>query len=214
MDTCYACELPACTVEHCPPESFFSDGQRDQLLTVASCAQHTKDNSKDVEYARNALTTLWGVNTSGLELFGGKVKRSFDRSPKLLNTTFSTMQTVFYEGQLTGVFTLDMARVKNVFEACARAIHFRETEEKHANWEIVMPGLMFAPGNPDPDKQIPANVCEILSKINFAWRLVANPLVFEYGVAAEEGFLYCFVFYQSFPVYARPLGRDRDPVRI
>ena len=208
IDTCYACELPACTVEHCPPKSFFPEGQRDHLLTVASCAEHNNDNSKDVEYVRNVLTTLWGINTSGLELFAGKVKRSLDRSPKLLTRTFSTMQTVFHEGQLTGAFRLDIDRLENVFEACARAIHYHETRRKHTDWGILMPRLMFNPEVPETDRQKWVRLWEMLQTVGFARKSVGNPQVFEFGAADLEGnSLYCFVFYQGFPVYAIPLPK-------
>lgn len=204
--TCYACERPASTVEHCPPKSFFPEGQRDHLLTVGSCAQHNNDNSKDVEYVRNVLTTLWGVGSSGLELFERKARRSLDRSPGLLTQTFSTMQTVFYEGQITGVFRLDINRLESVFEACARAVHYHDTRQKHTNWGIVMPRLLFNPEVPKMAREKWARLCEMLQDVRFVQGSVANPSVFEYGVAQLQGnYLYCFVFYQNFAVYALPL---------
>lgn len=208
-ETCYACESPACTKEHCPPLSFFPEGQRDQLLTVPSCKQHNNDNSKDVEYVRNVLTILWGVNTSGVELFAGKVMRSLDRSPKLLTKTFSTMQTVFHEGQLTGAFKLDIDRLEKVFEACARAIHYHETRQKHTDWGIVMPRLFFNPEVPEAQRQNWLQLFEMLRKIGFERKPVANPKVFEYGRADIEGHsLYRFVFYESFVVDALPLMEE------
>ena len=39
-ETCYACERPASTIEHCPPKSFFPSGQRQDLMTVPSCEEH------------------------------------------------------------------------------------------------------------------------------------------------------------------------------
>ena len=98
-ETCYACAAVACSVEHCPPLSFFPEGHRKDLITVPSCSDHNHVNSKDVEYTRNWLTTSWGVNTAGQNLFDGKTKKSFDRSPRLLNQTFGTMRTISYGGK-------------------------------------------------------------------------------------------------------------------
>ena len=204
--TCYACEKAASTVEHCPPISFFPVGQREQLLTVASCPQHNNDNSKDVEYTRNVLTTLWGVNESGLELFGGKVRRSLDRSPALLNMTFGTMQTVFHEGQMTGAFRIDVDRLKNVFEACARAIHYNDTGQKHPDWGIVMPQLQFESDVSEVGREIHSRAVGALRSIHFEPKRVSNPRVFEYAVAVLEGnCVYVFSFYRAFVVYALPL---------
>jgi hypothetical protein len=203
---CYACERPAVTVEHFPPRSFFPEGQRNQLLTVPSCERHNNDNSKDVEYVRNVLTTLWGANESGLSLFGDKVKRSFDRSPKLWTATFSSMQTIFYEGQITGAYKLDIKRLANVFEACARAAYYHEKQRKHTDWGITMPRLMFSDGVSNLGRQSWFRLLEMLRQIGFKERSVANPQVFEYGAAEIDGHsLYCFFLYQSFLVYALPL---------
>jgi len=177
---------------------------------VASCTEHNNDNSRDVEYVRNILTTLWGVGRFGLELFDGKTKRSFDRSPALLNQTFSTMQTVFYEGQVTGAFRLDINRLQSVFKACTRAIHYNNKRLKHANWGIVMPGLMFMPEVPQTPRQNWARLCEMLQQVRFVRGSVPNPSIFEYGVAELQGnYVYCFVYYENFIVYALPLVDSR-----
>ncbi len=116
------------------------------------------------------------------------------------------MQTIFYEGQVTGAYRLDIKRLANIFEACARATHYRETQRKHPDWGITMPRLMFSGGVSDVGRQSWFRLLEMLQQIGFEQRSVANPQVFEYGVAQIEGHsLYCFFFYQSFLVYAFPL---------
>jgi len=215
MGTCYACEREATTVEHCPPKSLFPAGQREQLLTVPSCAEHNNDNSKDVEYVRNALTTLWGANESALEIFDGPVKRSFDRRPALGTAMYSTMQTVLHEGQITGAFQLDLDRLVIVFKACARAIHYHETVRKQPNWGIVMPRLQFAPGVTSAQQEPWQRLCHMLQGIQVDRKPICNPQVFEYGTANLDGNdLYCFVFYQNFVVYALPLREGFGPNSI
>jgi hypothetical protein len=118
------------------------------------------------------------------------------------------MQTVFHDGQLTSAFTIEIDRLENVLEACARAIHYHETRRKHTDWGILMPRLMFNPEVPETDKQKWARLWEMLQTIGFARKSVGNPQVFEFGTADLEGnSLYCFVFYQGFPVYAIPLPK-------
>jgi len=208
-ESCYACERPGSTVEHCPPKSFFPQGQRVQLLTVRSCPTHNNENSKDVEYVRNVLSTMWGVNTTGEQLFRGKVKRSLDRSPALLKKTFGDLETVLYQGQITGALTIDTSRVERVFESCARAIHYLETRKKQRNWAIVTPQLGFRPDAPREATVGWGRVYEMLRSLAFGKKKVANPQVFEYGVSQLEGHhFYCFLMYQSFLVYALPLPED------
>jgi len=124
---CYACDQPATTKEHAPPSSFFPEGERNNLITVPSCAEHNNATSKDVEYARNIISVMFGVNEIGERHFADKTLRSFDRSPALLHTTFSDIRGVQFRGMQVGAFTVDTERIKTVVKACIRALHFRET---------------------------------------------------------------------------------------
>jgi hypothetical protein len=215
VEKCYACEKAATTVEHCPPKSFFPEGHRGQLLTVPSCALHNNENSKDVEYTRNVLTTVWGVNGSGLSLFVGKVKRSLERSPGLLATTFGSMQAVAFEGQITGAFRIDTNRLYRVFNACVTAIHYHDTGTRHGTWSAIAPQLMFAEEIPKEDQSRWDQLVGMLRTIPFSRHPVANPDVFEYGTGMVDGHhFYCFLFYQSFVVYAFPLPEGFQPIRL
>jgi hypothetical protein len=178
-------------------------------MTVPACEEHNNDYSKDVEYARNAITTLWGVNKTGLELFERKTKKSLDRSPGLLFQTFASMQPVMYGEHETGVYHLDIDRLEVVFGACVRAVHYRETRRKHADWAIIMPCCVF---DSKVSQQFINNwnrLCEGLKSLQFERKGTANPSVFEYGVARLEGkHAYLHVFYESFLVYALELSKD------
>jgi hypothetical protein len=214
-DTCYACERPASTIEHCPPKAFFPNGQRQNLMTVPSCDEHNNDNSKDVEYARNAITTLWGVNTTGLELLERKTKKSLDRSPGLLFQPFRTMEPVMYGEHVTGVYHLDIDRLEVVFGACVRAVHYRDTRRKHADWSIVMPCCAFDSNVPEQFVQNWTRLCDALKSLQFERKGTANPSVFEYGVAQLQGkHVYLHVFYGSFLVYALELSKEAAAARL
>lgn len=205
--TCYACAVIASTVEHCPPLSFFPEGQRKNLITVPSCPDHNNTNSKDVEYTRNWLTTSWGVNSTAQDLFERKTKKSFDRSPRLFSQIFGTTLTVQYKGEVTGATKCDLRRCKTVFEACARALHYHNTREKHENWRIVIQSLTFDQSTPVLTIQRWTDLIGKLQAMDFSQIPTTNPEIFEYGVAHVEGkkTYYCFVFYGSFVVYALAL---------
>jgi len=116
------------------------------------------------------------------------------------------MQTAFYEGQMTGTFTLDTDRLENVFVACARAIHYHDKNAKHSDWGIVMPRLIFGADAQTADKEQWGQLCEFLQGLAFEKKTTANPKIFEYGTAELESHsLYCFGFYQSFVVYTLPI---------
>lgn len=213
--TCYACERPASTVEHCPPKSFFPNGHRRNLMTVPSCEQHNNDNSKDVEYARNAITTMAGINTTGLELFERKTKKSLDHSPGLLFQTFSTMEPVIYGERVTGMYHLDIDRLELVFGACVRALHYRDTQRKHADWAIVMPRCVFDSKMPEQFVRNWSRLCSALQSIHFELKGTENRAVFEYGVALLKGkYVYLHVFYGSFLVYAFELSSEEAAARL
>jgi hypothetical protein len=202
--TCYACDQPATTREHAPPSSFFPEGLRDNLITVPSCALHNNANSKDVEYARNVISTMLGVNEVGERHFLDKAIRSFGRTPALLHTTFSDIRPVNIHGMTSGVFTLDVERITNVMAACIRALHFRETGERVYNWQLVFPNLHFASG--DATEEEAASWRESLSvfrRLPFSAQATSSPDVFQYAVADIEGHrVYSLLFYRGFAVYA------------
>jgi hypothetical protein len=212
---CYACTEPAATREHYPPYSFFPAGNNVNLTTVPSCELHNNANSKDVEYVRNIITTVLGVNHVGESHFLGKSMRSFDHSPKLLNATFADIRPVQINGGTSGVFTINVERVKAVMEACVRAIHFAETSERCGGWEIVVPNLMFKDGVPEIAVNGWMQLLSMLGSLPYSLRTTSNPDVFEYGAAEiAGGHVYALRFYKAFQVYAfaRATGQDQTSV--
>jgi len=203
-DTCYMCDAPATSREHAPPRSFFPEGYRRNLITVPSCDRHNSDNSLDVEYVRNVIATQHGVNGLAAKVFE-KAQRSWDRKPKLLTQTFSTLQAVQYEGSETGAFRIDLPRHKVVMEAIAYALYFSTRGRKHyGDWTIFTPTFKYAPsmlqGKPDPwenlRKMLASGVCQPLA--------MPEPQVFSCSeVAVDQGqLIYRFEFYEALVVNA------------
>jgi len=201
--TCYACNKPATTKEHAPPSSFFPQNHRTNLITVPSCPEHNVDNSKDVEYARNVITTMFGVNEVGERHFADKTQRSLDHSPALLKRTFADMHAIQFQGKTTGAFTVDNKRIEQVMIACVCALNFRETGEKQPNWEIVLPNLFFKENATEEDKETWLQFLSALSLLPYAVRPTDAPDVFEYAVAEiPGGRFYSMRFYKGFQVFA------------
>ena len=97
VETCYACVGLATTKEHAPPRSFFPKiWKRGNLITVPSCDAHNHDQSEDVEYARNVISTMFGTNAVGQLHFANKSLRSFEHSPALSTSDFCRYSTYFH----------------------------------------------------------------------------------------------------------------------
>jgi hypothetical protein len=141
--------------------------------------------------------------------------RSFDHSPKLLNATFADIRPVQINGGISGVFTVDVERVKTVMEACVRAIHFAETSERCSGWEIVVPNLMFKDGVPETTVNGWTQLLSVLGSLPYSLRTTSNPDVFEYGAARiAGGHVYALRFYKAFQVYAfaQAIGQEQTSV--
>ena len=208
---CYACTKPATTKEHAPPFSFFPTGQRTNLITVPSCPEHNNDNSKDVEYARNVISTMFGVNVIGQQLFADKSMRSFDRSPSLMRRTFADIRPVLLRGGTVGAFTVDTARIANVMRACITALHFRETGERASDWEIILPNMTFQGDVTAEQSGAWYEFLSLFRRIPFQVQTTSSPEVFEFATAEiPGGRIYSLRFYKGFLVFAFRKVTDGD----
>ena len=201
---CYACDQPATTREHTPPFAFFPKGYRENLITVPSCELHNNVYAMDVEYVRNVIATSLGVNQVGEQHFFDKAMRSFDRTPALLHTSFGDIRPVSIQGMTTGVFTLDVDRIKNVMAACVRALHFRETGERFFSWEILSPNLHFSSADTtEAEAAMWRELLIMFRQLPFLVQVTSSPEVFEYAIAdIEGGRVYALRFYKGFVIYA------------
>src|SRR5689334_16121651 len=122
---CYMCDAEATTREHVPPKSFYPKGHRNDLLTVPSCYAHNHDQSLDIEYVRNVIAGFYGTNNEEEQTFE-IAKRSFDRSSALFYQTFGSFERIRLDGEETGMFRVDLERMKSVMRAIANAIYFKD----------------------------------------------------------------------------------------
>ena len=198
---CYLCDAEGTTREHVPPQSFFPDGFRDNLTTVPSCPQHNHSQSLDIEYVRNILTMSMGINELGNDVF--KVtKRSFDRSPKLFAKTTKDVERVYVKGQETGMFAVDLDRLRAVMQPIASAIYFKDYGVSYASkWKVFVTSLTtqqeFQTGVSGWEPFV-----DYIMGFQYKQKEVPHPEVFRYGVfEMVRGIAYEFVFYDGFFVH-------------
>jgi hypothetical protein len=194
--TCYMCDGLAVTREHVPPKCFFPEGLRTNLFTVPSCAEHNLENSKDVEYDRNILSTQRGNNSAADQIFE-LTKRSFDHSPKLRDRTFRDGRLVTIEGERTGSFTVDLERHKRVMSAIAYALYFREYGRRHCgDWRVFTPTFAHVAsfrGEADPWKDFR----QLLDSGTYVLKPAPHPEIFKYEALEMEQWqtMFRFTFY-------------------
>jgi hypothetical protein len=196
------CDEPGTSVEHAPPKSFFPDGHREQLSTVPSCAAHNTATSKDDEYVRNVLVTFAGCNELASGFLSDKAKRSFERSPKLLQATFKNYIWTEYNGVKTGAFEMDLERVERTMHKIAAAHYFKQSGQR-IWWEThsvikQMVGPDLKGGDAD-------SLFGMMDEANPPWS-GTNPKVFKFRFISMPNMpsTFHFQFYEGVDVIVAP----------
>lgn len=200
--TCYMCSAQETTTEHVPPDSFFPEGFRQNLLTVPSCDEHNTKNSMDVEYVRNVLCQH-ADNDAARRAFA-TAKRSYEQSPALFTRTFAQIRKVTIEGHETGAYPIDLKRLEKVMKSVAHGLFYRDYGKPHDGDFTMFPSSLAYPdafyrGNTDPWARFRA----YLKSGNFVSKSTSNPSVFKYGVLeiGEGQIFYRLTFYETFEVH-------------
>ena len=202
---CYMCNAEGITKEHAPPDCFFPEGYRENLIKVPSCPDHNTKNSMDVEYVRNIIVNPIQTNEVAREHFNNKVLRSYKRSPKLFNQTFKDAKPILFDGQKTQLNPIDLKRFKSVMSSMAFALYFHMFGRKYfGSWEIVSPHLVSYDALSKGVSDGWDEVRNLLFQTNFVDLEMSQPKVFQCGIKEEpnQKLVYQFVFYGGFKVYA------------
>lgn len=204
---CYACGRAATTKEHVPPQCLFPPGYRSHLVTVPSCAEHNNANSKDVEYVRGILLSLAQLGSNSKPVFDAMM-RSIDRRPHLVSTMFQDLQPIQIEGHETAAFTVDLPRFDKVITAIARAIHYRDFNEKRRDWDVFCPHF-YQSGSAASKRDAYDPLREVAAIQKYVYAPSDAPEVFCYGRAGKSPgrSVYQFVFYDVMIVFAWPYLR-------
>ena len=97
------------------------------------------------------------------------------------------------------------------FWACIRAIHYRDTGQKRADWDIVMPRCVFGPNVTEQFLRDWNRLCSLLMSIGLnenprPTRQCFNMALFCY----KENMPIFHSFYEWFPVYACEVSKRPD----
>lgn len=119
-----------------------------------------------------------------------------------METTFADLHPVMLPDGPTGAFTVDIPRIDAVMTACARALHFHRTGNKHSDWQIMLPSLHFR-GHVDAESHERwRTLLAMVEQIPFTAQATSVPDVFQYALGDIPGCFYLFCFYGDFMVLA------------
>lgn len=202
---CYACNAVATSKEHVPPKSFFPENYRANLITVPSCNKHNNVNSKDVEYVYSYISTPIQTQETGREHFSNVLK-SFRRNPNLKNLVYKNVKEILLpSGEKTGLVTIDLKRFNSIMRAIAHAIYYHEFKKAYVGHFTIFSTSMIStkPLTLEADKEL-SFIRNTFAQMKFAEIEMPQPKIFYCGVYTENSdkFIYEFVFYGGFKVYA------------
>jgi len=131
MAQCYfpGCERHANTKEHIPPQSFFPDSKKINLMTVKSCKVHNNEKNKDDIYAlaNICVNCITNDQSDASDVFKSSVKPQLMHNNKaLFNKIFKdlTKQPQGYK------FSVDSARLDSFFDCLTHGVLYKKTKKK------------------------------------------------------------------------------------
>jgi hypothetical protein len=203
---CYMCNDPAVGFEHAPAKCFFPKGNRQNLITVPSCALHNNSTSKDDEYTRGIIVTASGTNELAVRHWRGNVRKTYLHSPKLFLNTFKDRKGRSYFH--------DRLRIDGVMIKIAYALYYHIYKKTwESNPAPFYSQMAFDDGKSDIEYRFP----DFKSIPDYAIYEGANPSVFKYQYL-EGNFngipdcLFKMIFYEGFEVVIMPLKeRESEP---
>jgi hypothetical protein len=205
IQTCYACHKPATTREHAPPQSFFPESYRKNLITVPSCDAHNNAYAKDVEYTKAVIVSGANLGLESKGVFDSSM-RAIERRPALAATIYPEITPLIRNGEEVGYFAADLTRVNRVISAIAAALHFRDLKVKRKAWNVFCPTMhsdeSIAQGT---DKHDTWRL--LLLKLKYEYVSTPHPKVFTYGRAVvRKRHVYQLIFYDTVIFNAWPKG--------
>ncbi len=128
---CYMCGKQSTSKEHVPPQCFFPEDMRFNLMTVPSCPEHNEKTTKDDEYTRNYMTICYGNNAAASKQFENKVVKSFMNCDSL-KKELAKCQKIYFNNDTTGeqkytyAFEVETNRIESVIKKIAYALYYIE----------------------------------------------------------------------------------------
>jgi hypothetical protein len=203
MKTCYICAAPATSKEHVPPKCIFPEDEkfRVNLIKVPSCDQHNSNKSKCDEWLRFILAVVPGTNELARQIIGGRVVRSFDHWPNIVDTLMPDLRLVQLGSEETGGITLDVPRFENSIASIVRGLFFHETDKKLTKELQVYWGAMLTENYSEAPFLNVLRKGEQMLPPSYTG---SNPQVFQYAfdVSKTGSRSLCRLrFYEGHPIY-------------
>lgn len=208
LDTCYACDSPATTREHVPPQGLFPKAKdslagvdlRRNLITVPSCAAHNLEKSRDDVYFEWVICCNLPANSVAKRQIETKLSRAIRRDPSLLSMIDKDSKDVVVVDSHSGQEheateeTLDGARFEKVIDLIARGLFRHHYGESWLGPVRVVPDFIDFPDEPDQATLRERRIALFnLAMRSFATceRHGANPDVFWFQARDGEGGCRC-----------------------
>lgn len=217
IQTCYMCDEPSTSVEHVPPKCLFPEKKdlspeeqtldlKRQLITVPSCHEHNGQKSTDDEYLLCLLAISLLSGQHGQQQGLTKVKRILERKPALNAMVLEKVTPIIVKDNETGqvaetiALEIDHSRINSSLESCARALFFKEFEQRFIGTVQISNQFLF-----DLDPQFNDSVNRLFQMTNELFKDIEpkgdNPTIFTYKFRHEKEvpnkFLLEMVFYEG-----------------
>jgi len=137
MANCYfrGCTAAPTTVEHVPPKSFFPQGQRNNLLTVPSCATHNNFKSSDDTYILAHVTMNASPRNGARDVFMKSILPQLGSKPGSLRSQLVIGSKKSMRGGV--IYKVDHARINDYFDALCFALYAKANgHQLPANYKI------------------------------------------------------------------------------
>lgn len=165
IDICYACEEPATTREHVPPQCIFPESKdietgadlRRNLLTVPSCETHNSSKSRDDEYLMWLISLNLPANSVARRQIETKLVRAHVRAPSLGNSILSDGKDVIVSESHSGreheatQLWLNGPRFDSAISLVARGLFCHHFEERWLGPLRVVCDFVDFPDEPDQE---------------------------------------------------------------
>jgi len=200
---CYACTKKSISREHVPAQCFFPKGFKNNLLTVPSCKKHNQDNSKNVEYIRDIITTCFQVNNVGFTQFENKTFKSVTRNSKLIHKLFEESSPALIKGKETRAIEIDLNIFDTVFNLIGKALYYHDFKKRFTHkFKIYPASFFFNHGTSVDNKKKFFEVIHTLNELKYIEMINSNPKVFKYYMYKDnDSIVYKNDFYEGFIVF-------------
>ena len=222
------CESEATSDEHAPPKCLFPERKdlppgadyRINLITVPSCDEHNSLKSQHDEYLLQALAGSYTSSQVGLDQFIGKVRRSFERTPKKASSFVQRSRPVLLrrsaedEWEQGAEVSVEGERLDLVLENCARALYFHETASKFlGRVQVITAFTMYH--DPDLQAKVTSGIDALTTYFANHPPKGANPSVFWYKFEdGQNTAMFLMRFYSNSKVMVRLDKRGHSKAQL